>query len=399
MWYRRLSILFSIALLTVVAVAPPAAATGTANREGVASIAGVGAPATVVSPGCTFEESSADAVPAASGVNSSRGFVSFGGGNCPRPAFAGRLTYFAGGGAHWFTQPSSYFGQVLAVANDSTGTSVLFSTVRGIFLGKRTQTGSFTTPVRLSTHGNGGAVLPTGDLVTQAGRYWAVWTEQVGPGGEFAQTDLFQAKTIGAGQCTVAITRRQITYLTRHDDTPSLVLVPAAGGLSGAHLTWSRNDGARGESGWIMYAKAGCNAQWSSVQNLNSRNNNLDPDMTRVGNTDYLAWTHDTVAFEGPFPIEGQVPPSGVFDGVSFGNGPEGDAPHMGVSSPTRILVVYRSGGRLASWTSNGDSWHFDYLTGAGAQQQPVAVTQFGGAFTAFGISFSSHRLYSIRVT
>ena len=397
----RLIIAFSVGLLTVIVGAPSAtAAAGTAGSAVVAGVVGVGAPATVLSAGCAFGEASADAVAAASGANSSRGFVSFGGGACPRAAFAGRLTYFAGGGAPWFTQPSPYSGQVMAVANDTTGTSVLFSTTAGVFLGKRTQTGSFATPIRLSSHGNGGAVMPTGDLVTRSGRYWAVWTEQVGPGGEFAQTDLFQAKTMGADQCTPPITRSRITGVTLHDDNPSLVLVPAAGGLSGAHLTWSRNNGERADSGSIMYTTAGCNAQWRTpLRNLNSRNLNVDPDMARRGNTDYLAWTHDTVDFEGPFPIHGRIPPSGVFDGASFGNGPEGDGPRIGVS-PSRTLVLYRTGGRLASWTNNhGGGSRFDYLTRPGGQQQPVAVTTYGETFTVFGISFSSHRLYSIRIS
>ena len=114
---------------------PPAAPRPTGSKRQV------WLPATVVSPGCSFEEASADAVPAASGANSSRGFVSFGGGNRPR-LWAGRLTYFAGAGAPWFTQVTPYYGRVLAASNDSTGTSVLFSTATGDHLGKRTRTGS-----------------------------------------------------------------------------------------------------------------------------------------------------------------------------------------------------------------------------------------------------------------
>jgi hypothetical protein len=41
-----------------------------------------------------------------------------------------------------------------------------------------------------------GAVAPTGAILAGGGNtWWAVWSEQVGPGGEFSQTELFQAKT------------------------------------------------------------------------------------------------------------------------------------------------------------------------------------------------------------
>jgi len=397
---ERLFILLSAGLLGIATVTPAVAAPGDSATEGVGT-ASVGSPATIVSPGCNFAEASADAVPAASGANSSRGFASFGGDNCPRPLWSGRLTYFAGAGPPWFTQVTPYYGRVLAASNDSTGTWVLFSTASGIYLGKRTMTGTFATPARLSTHGNGGAVLPSGDLVTEGGRYWAVWTEQVGPGGEFAQTDIFQAKTIGVGQCLSApITRRQVTFLTRHDDSPTLVLVPAAAGASGAHIAWSRNDGARGESGWLMYGTADCTAQWGSFQNLNAVGGNYEPDLTRLGTTDYLAWTHDSLSHQGSFPITGRVPPNGIFDGVSFGGGLQSDSTHLAVANADTVLVLTRtSDGRLGAWKGANLGWGFEYLTSAGLQQQAEAVTTYGGAFTTFGISFASDRLYSIQVT
>ena len=110
-----------------------------------------------------------------------------------------------------------YTGRVLGVADDTTGTYALYSNQNGIWVGRRTTAGTFTKPVRVSTRGNGGAVLPQGDIVAQGGGYWAVWTEQVGPGGEFAQQEVFQAKTLEAGSCTSAISRhgsRRTTAMT-----------------------------------------------------------------------------------------------------------------------------------------------------------------------------------------
>ena len=122
--------------------------------------------------------------------------------------------------------------------------------------------------------------------------------------------------------------------------------------------------------------------------------------MTRLGTTDYLAWTHDSLSAEGSFPITGKVPPNGAFDGVSFGGGPQSDSTHLAVANADTALVLTRtSDGRLGAWKGANLRWRFEYLTSAGLQQQAEAVTTYGGAFITFGVSFSTDRLYSIRVT
>ena len=383
------------ALALVLSWAPPSAAAFAARSSGgrpagppsrvVASVSG---PATVVPAGCHFEEASGDAVASAvTTTNSTRGFVSFGGGTCARPAFSGTLRYFAGHDGTWRRATSPYTGRVLGVADDTTGTYALFSNPNGIWVGKRTTAGGFTKPVRLSPRGNGGAVLPQGDIVAQGGGYWAVWTEQVGPGGEFAQQELFQAKTLGAGACTGAISRQRITTHHRDDANPSLVLVPATAGRSGAHLAWDRSDGAQGTSSWLMYASSGCNGRWRA-RTLFQVGIHQDPDMTRAGSIDYLAWGHDAQLVEAEISLA-------PFRSTAFAQPTAGNA-HVSVSGST-VVALFESRGRLATRERHAGVWSLRYLTAAGAPQQAVAATSFRSAFTALGLN-TNDRLYAITV-
>ncbi len=383
------------ALALVLSCAPTSAAASPARSPGGRpagptrpSAVSVSSPATVVPAGCHFEEATGDAVASAvTTTNSTRGFVSFGGGTCARPAFAGTLRYFDGHDATWRRATSPYTGRVLGVADDTTGTYALFSNQNGIWVGKRTTAGAFTKPVRLSTRGNGGAVLPQGDIVAQGGGYWAVWTEQVGPGGEFAQQELFQAKTLGAGACTGAISRQRITTHNRDDANPSLVLVPATAGRSGAHLAWDRSDGAQGTSSWLMYARSGCNGRWA-VRTLFQVGIHQGPDMARSGSIDYLAWDHDARLAEAEISLA-------PFRSTTFAQPAAGNA-HVSVSGST-VVALFESNGRLATRERHSGVWSLRYLTAAGARQQAVAATSFRSVFTALGLS-TNDRLYAITV-
>lgn len=390
------SLLFAgTALALVLSCAPTSATAFAASSSGGRPagptspvVASVSSPATVVPAGCHFEEASGDAVASAvTTTNSTRGFVSFGGGTCARPAFAGTLRYFDGHDATWRRATSPYTGRVLGVADDTTGTYALYSNQNGIWVGRRTTAGAFTKPVRLSTRGNGGAVLPQGDIVAQGGGYWAVWTEQVGPGGEFAQQELFQAKTLGAGACTAAISRQRITTHHRDDADPSLVLVPATAGRSGAHLAWDRSDGAQGTSSWLMYASSGCNGRWTA-RTLFQVGIHQDPDLTRAGSIDYLAWGHDARLVEAEISLA-------PFRSTAFAQ-PEAGNAHVSVSGST-VVVLFESHGRLATRERHAGVWSLRYLTAAGARQQAVAATSFRSAFTALGLN-TSDRLYAITV-
>ena len=72
---------------------------------------------------------------------------------------------------------------------------------------KRSHAGTFFPTRVLSSVAADQVVTPTADIGAVGGRWWAVWTEQVGPGGEFAPQQLFQAKTYGT-----AADHQQITF-------------------------------------------------------------------------------------------------------------------------------------------------------------------------------------------
>lgn len=95
-------------------------------------------------------------------------------------------------------QRTPYRGQVMA-SDQGSGAFVLFAASTGIFLGERSfGNGTYLTPPRQLSTTTPGAVPPQGTVLAGGSNtWWAVWSEQVGPGGEFAQTDLFQAKTYG----------------------------------------------------------------------------------------------------------------------------------------------------------------------------------------------------------
>ena len=63
------------------------------------------------------------------------------------------------------------------------------------------------------------------------------------------------------------------------------------------------------------------------------------------------------------------------------------------------MFVVFQSDGRLASRERRGGVWTLRYLTSPGLRQQAVAATPYRSAYTAFGVSSSSNRLYAITVS
>ena len=86
-------------------------------------------------------------------------------------------------------------GEVLG-SDQYSASYVLFSNSTGIHLGKRGfATGDYLTPARQLSSTVPEAVRPQSDVLAGPSHtWWAVWSEQVGA-TEFAQTELFQAKT------------------------------------------------------------------------------------------------------------------------------------------------------------------------------------------------------------
>ena len=98
-------------------------------------------------------------------------------------------------GSH-LAQASPFSGRVLAVAWDGIdATYVVYEQNSRLLIGKRVEhSGSYLPSTMLA--GPAGVVPFTAGLVASNNRWWAVWSEQVGPGGEFAHAQLFQRHTL-----------------------------------------------------------------------------------------------------------------------------------------------------------------------------------------------------------
>ena len=148
---------------------------------------------TVVAPPCATTPGTADA---AFGGSTIHGFAGF-------SACSHAIYYFQGGTQGYTRQLSPYRGVVLGVDADETATYLVYlmtdtaGHASGIGVTKRSHAGTFFPTRVLSTAAGNQVVTPTADIGAESGRWWAVWTEQVGPGGEFAPQQLFQAKTYG----------------------------------------------------------------------------------------------------------------------------------------------------------------------------------------------------------
>jgi hypothetical protein len=367
---RRLLTILSIALVVGALAAPARAAVG---------------PTTVVQVGCDFADVTADAVVTSGGLT--RGFVSFHGGGC---ADVGLIFYFQGSGGTWTRAQSPLRGRVLAAADDGSSTFLLYQSSSGVWVAKRPHTGGLVNVQRISTRGLGGAVFSAGDLVAFTDQWWAVWNEQVGPGGEFAPLKLFQSKTIGAGDCIDPIVKQQITVNPSLDDErPSIVLEPASAGASGAELFFARTNGAAGTSGHIWRGAAGCDADWSFRQLSFAGQVDVNPDASRSG----VGNNHVTFQRDGSH-IVYLNNSSGTYRGRQFAT--PGVEPRVTTSQGV-VFVAFRDFRQhpfVAIFRSG--AWSGRDLTPGAGGQLVLAVTASGGRGTVLAASFSSHRLYAV---
>jgi hypothetical protein len=367
---RRLLTILSIALVVGALTVPAKAAVG---------------PTTVVQVGCNFETATADAVVTSGGLT--RGFVSFHGGGC---ANVGLIFYFQGSGSTWTRAQSPLRGRVLATADDGSATFLLYQSSSGVWVAKRPHTGGLVNVQRISTTALGGAVVSTGDLVAITDQWWAVWSEQVGPGGEFAPQKLFQSKTIGAGDCIDPIVKQQITINPSLDDErPSIVLKPASAGASGAELFFARTNGEAGTSGHIWRGAAGCDADWSFRQLSFAGQIDLNPDASRSG----VGNNHVTFQRDGSH-IVYLNNSSGTYRGRQFAT--PGVEPRVTTSQGV-VFVAFRDFRQhpfVAIFRSG--AWAGRDLTPGAGGQLVLAVTASGGRGTVLAASFASHRLYAV---
>lgn len=318
-------------------------------------------PQTVVG-GC--ESFFGDAVATAGG--DTQGFVT-----CVTPTGL-RIRFFSrtAGGTVNPSENTGFVGNVLGVANDATGTYVLFNNDTEILIGKRTNAGAYSSRV-VDTFGGGG-LFPTGDVIARDGQWFGVWSEQVGPGGEFAQTELFQAGT--------AFPVRRITTTAENVDdlSPSLT-------YSGNTpvLVWTRFESPAVPGPSDIWVAKFISGVWQSRVFASAGTNNYLPDIQWSGGVTAVTWNRDNFVVVASNP-------TGSFTSHTFNTG--GIAPKVAPSiSPTAaddIFVTWTAfnpaGDRVffaetASSSVNG-TWHGANIAPAGTFS--FAVGAAGGKAT-----------------
>jgi len=270
--FRRLAMAAVAAAAAVVVVALPSPAFAADSFT---------APVTVVAPACATTPGSADA---AFGGSTIRGFADF-------SACSHAIYYFQGGSQGYTRVLSPYRGIVLGVDADQTATYLIYlmtdtaGHASGIGVTKRSHAGVFSATRVLSTAAASQVVTPTADIGAEGGKWWAVWTEQVGPGGEFAPQQLFQAKTFGT-----AANRQQITFTAADVDNsePSVSL-----DANGAVLAWTRQTAPAQPGPSDLWVATNANTAWSSRVFSSAGTDNRTADVKRIGGFTFLAFVRD----------------------------------------------------------------------------------------------------------
>jgi hypothetical protein len=174
---------------------------------------------------------------------------------------------------------------VLAVAWDGQGAAyVLFQHGSALLLGKRVEaTGAYAPATTLSS--GSGVVSFTGDVVAANGLWWAVWSEQVGPGGEFAQLELFQRHTLLGVQG-----RTRITTTADNVDDFEPTLAYAGGRVT---MVWSRatNPAVPGPTDLRIAESTG--GAWLSRPLASLGQFNEDADVAVNAGVTWVSWTRD----------------------------------------------------------------------------------------------------------
>jgi hypothetical protein len=238
------------------------------------------APATVVAPPCATHGTADGAF----GGGTIRGFAGFDA--CRRAIY-----YFQGGTQGYTRVLSPYRGVVLGVDADETATYLVYlmtdavGNPSGIGVTKRTHAGVFFPTRVLSTAAGSQVTIPTADIGAEGGKWWAVWTEQVGPGGEFAPLQLFQAKTFGTPADHQQIT---VTGPDVDNTQPSISL-----DTRGAVMAWTRQTAPAADGPSDLWVATNPNTAWSSrvFSSLGTHNNSAD--VKRVAGPTFLTWVRD----------------------------------------------------------------------------------------------------------
>jgi hypothetical protein len=338
---------------------------------GTAPAAAVGpftSPETLV-PGCS--RGVGDAAIAADGT--SRVFA-----NCTGTS-SGRIWFFRDRpGSAPFREVSPYIGIVYAVAWDGLDTTyVVFQTGGELKIGKRVESSGAYSPLTTLTSTGANATLFTADVVASNGLWWAVWSEQVGPGGEFAQTELFQRRTLLGVQG-----RTRITTTAANTDDSEPTLAYANGRLT---MVWTRatNPAVPGPADLQIAESTG--GAWTTARLFASLGDlNSDPDVAIYAGATWVTWVRD-----GRIVVANNI--GGAFHSRTFAA--PGSGPTVAVSGSHAFVGWYATGAdravlaELASgvWTSTQVIGPPSYPLRVLAQGSKARVIYWAGRYDGYG--------------
>jgi hypothetical protein len=329
-------------------------------------------PVTVVQPPCATAPGGSDA---AFGGGTIRGFAGFD--NCAH------AIYYVQGGTQGYTRVQTpYRGIVLGVDADETATYLVYEmtdsagVVSGIGVTKRSHGGAFFPTRVLSTAAGRQVVAPTADISAEGGRWWAVWTEQVGPGGEFADQQLFQAKTFGT-----PVDHQQITFTGPGVDNtePSISLDSV-----GAVLAWTRQTAPEQPGPADIWVATNANTAWSSRVFSADGTDNHTADVKRNGAATILAFVRDGRVVEADNT-------TGAF--VSHVFLTPGGGPRVGVTAGSEFVSWTAGGGVFYARGNNGGQSFVGQFVAAPGTTLDTTVTTNGRSTLLIR---SGTRLYSI---
>jgi hypothetical protein len=213
-----------------------------------------------------------------------------------------------------------------------------------------------------------GVVPPTGDVIASGGRWFGVWSKQVGPGGEFAQTDLFY------GASDTPPTR--LTTDGADDTEPSLAYsgtIPV--------LVWSRQQAPAVPGPADLRVAKLIDGRWESRLFASAGERNYTPDVRIVGGQTLVTWGRD-----GRIVVASNA--TGSFTSRTFAT--PGLTPRVAASTSGGLV-----NGIFVTWTSEvdgsgrvffaetlgapgnvvvGNPWSGAYLTGSGHATVGIGV-------------------------
>ena len=272
------------------------------------------------------------------------------------------------------------------MAFDNTASYVLFATPVDIRIGKRTNAGAFSS--RVVDTGTGGVTVPTGDVIAKDGQWFGVWSKQVGPGGEFAQMELFSA----ASNLPV----RQVTFTAGDVDDFEPTLAYSA---STPVLIWTRLEAPAVPGPSDLYKAKFLNGGWEAPQLFASAGtNNFVPDMAIAGGHTFVTWNRDGFVWVASNP-------GGSFSSRMFNTG--GFLPKVAASTTSgfvdHVFVAWTAFGAtpgqdrafFAESATNGSV----HMTWDGTNVAPVGTFTLGvgGAATKGTVTYTGANAVTIR--